>query len=273
MPTTATATTTVSANLFSNIVTVDQTPEQVTVAVMAAMKFSADKFTDDSPEVDTDAARIAVTNYARNYSGSNGFMQAMCEKASNHTFNPSVAMVRGILNIMRADAKKPVTVNTKMTTTPTAIDFNSVNVPHAVQPGTYSVVLGSVHDYVTIEISTAEEFIAKTSFPKGTLVAAYLAGADNDGDYIPFAFVTPDGAAIVYKRYRDTHPRQAQALKILANGTKDEQIAHGMAYAMQAGVCWRCGRTLTVPTSIGRGLGPICYQKIVGETLDGSWED
>jgi SNF2 family DNA or RNA helicase len=35
----------------------------------------------------------------------------------------------------------------------------------------------------------------------------------------------------------------------------------GLSYAMNSGRCWKCGRELTVPASIHRGLGPDCAQQ------------
>ena len=51
--------------------------------------------------------------------------------------------------------------------------------------------------------------------------------------------------------------RQLEAWKIISSDPKGA----GEAYALESANCFRCGRKLTVPVSIHRGLGPECASK------------
>jgi hypothetical protein len=79
-------------------------------------------------------------------------------------------------------------------------------------------------------------------------------------DYINFAFTNGDHGevrAYIWKRFR-VHTRLDRALNHLLRNPIDA----GEAYALESGRCWRCGRRLTVPASIHRGLGPECAKKV-----------
>lgn len=78
----------------------------------------------------------------------------------------------------------------------------------------------------------------------GTLYVKY------EGDYA--GKITPDGKL---KRVADVNP--AQLLPALAAVERDPQEA-AIAYGRATGRCSICGRELTDPESIARGIGPIC---------------
>ena len=96
----------------------------------------------------------------------------------------------------------------------------------------------------------------------GEKVVDYLRGADNTKDYTGFAFLTPHGKKgmwQVWKKYSGTQARRlVQALEVLHR----DPAQAGLAYALRSGNCYRCGRVLTVPASICRGLGPVCNGKV-----------
>ncbi len=66
----------------------------------------------------------------------------------------------------------------------------------------------------------------------------------------------------IWKRYKDDGVL-AQAVKVLVADPK----AAALAYARISGNCSVCGRTLTVPESIDRGIGPICLFTSVHRVL------
>lgn len=95
----------------------------------------------------------------------------------------------------------------------------------------------------------------------GKFIASYMSGPDNDRDFQGFAFVDPRSKAVhVWKRCKDINPRWISAIRVVL-GTEDH-AAMREAYAMRSGRCSRCGRTLTVPASLHRGLGPECATKV-----------
>lgn len=126
---------------------------------------------------------------------------------------------------------------------------------NTVNDGTYTLVYKD-GSHFTFEVKTAI---------KGALVGkrivSYLAGSDNESDYMGFAFLNDDKVN-VWKKFRggilDTRARH---LEILFNMPERLEEA-GMAYALNSGCCRRCHRTLTVPASIHRGYGPECIKHV-----------
>jgi len=93
---------------------------------------------------------------------------------------------------------------------------------------------------------------------RGWRVVDYLSGPDNERDYTGFAFIQSSTHKwSIWKRFKD-NGRLAHALEVL-HRDPDET---GMAYALKASRCRRCGRKLTVPASVNQGYGPECVNKI-----------
>lgn len=126
-----------------------------------------------------------------------------------------------------------------------------------VHNGTYTIVLNEKGDYRTLRIVDAPETMNK---PQGTQIAQFLSGADNTANYTGFAFVSGSRVGIWSKFKADSV--LAKALNILLTADKEQQADYGQAYAIESNNCWRCGRKLTVPASVNRGLGPICAEKL-----------
>lgn len=132
---------------------------------------------------------------------------------------------------------------------------------HFVEDGFYTIVFDeATDDRITLRVYPHWE---KEKADRGEKVVAYLRGADNTKDYTQFAFLTPHGARgmwSIWSRFRNTagHVRLEQALEVLHR----DPDAAGLEYAIRSGNCYRCGRLLTVPASICRGLGPVCADKV-----------
>lgn len=131
----------------------------------------------------------------------------------------------------------------------------SVGAP-VVADGTYTVVVSATGEYNTIRLRKAGDW-AK-GLPEWAQVAAYLSGSDNESDYKQFAFVIGREVRIWKQFHGDSS--LAAALRYLVSDAEVAKDA-GMMYALESGNCYRCGRKLTVPASIHRGLGPICADK------------
>lgn len=86
-------------------------------------------------------------------------------------------------------------------------------------------------------------------------IATYLAGSDNENDYVGFAFVNGRRFNVWRKFAANENSRIVEALRTLLQGDPGEA---GLRYAMTSSNCFRCGRRLTVPASIHAGLGPEC---------------
>lgn len=84
----------------------------------------------------------------------------------------------------------------------------------------------------------------------GSLYVKYLFGSDNTSDYRYAGTLAPDGTWFG----KGGNGRVAEALTVVLGDPKTA----GMAYALESGNCYVCGRLLTDPTSIELGIGPIC---------------
>lgn len=122
---------------------------------------------------------------------------------------------------------------------------------------TFTVVLDETGAYRTLKLTDCPDHMGK---PSGTQIASFLSGADNESNYTGFAFVFGSRFAVWSKFKADS--KLALALKKLLAADRDAQIEFGHAYAIESGNCSRCGRKLTVPASIHRGLGPKCAEMI-----------
>ncbi len=91
---------------------------------------------------------------------------------------------------------------------------------------------------------------------RGKVVVGYLAGPDNDSDYINFGNGITEQTMRVWNRFSE-ESLLVEGLRFLLD-SNDAQLRAGEMYAIESGNCWRCGRTLTVPASVSRGLGPVC---------------
>lgn len=118
--------------------------------------------------------------------------------------------------------------------------------------GTYSLVWND-GTYRTLKVHTP-----KQGNLAGKRIAAFLRGQDNEGDYTGFAFINDNGTFAIWKRFRDNTDLRT-ALQALCQPEKAAEA--GLAYALESGNCYRCGRKLTVPASIHAGMGPDCAKK------------
>jgi len=122
--------------------------------------------------------------------------------------------------------------------------------------GIYTIADGSGHTTLKVTKNAA--------WCDGKTVVAYLCGSDNEVNYKGFAFITESGVK-VWKKFAD-NGRLVAAAQFLATGSLDEAreafLNLAEAYALRSGNCLACGRTLTVPASVNRGLGPVCAENL-----------
>lgn len=92
-----------------------------------------------------------------------------------------------------------------------------------------------------------------------------LRGSDNTKDYVYIGCYFADTKNfVVEKSYRNTDvsgwPKSIRAIRYLFNNLDDVPY---LLHVYHNGKCCRCGRTLTTPESIRKGIGPEC-EKIGG---------
>lgn len=202
------------------------------------------KFVDDDLET-TPELRLVAVEYIKKYKGNFSYMKDL---QTREVLSP--AQLRGALNVALNEArweeeqsKREQTIKIDFKDRSITPTFYTPEVPN----GTYTIDFGG--DYVTIRLDKCK----LKGLPEGTQIASYLAGPDNESDFVGFAFV--QGETIKLWRKFEASVRLARGLKALLS---EDPAPLGEAYALRSGNCYRCGRKLTVPFSIYRGLGPIC---------------
>ena len=122
-----------------------------------------------------------------------------------------------------------------------------------IHDGYFTVTTSGGHR--TFRVHTQDQ---DASFAPGKQVIAFLSGPCNEGDYTSFAFVA-NGQVYPWKRFQHGYDTIIAAARFLVGG--DYQAA-GKMFALESGLCYVCGRTLTDPLSIETGIGPICASRI-----------
>ena len=88
-----------------------------------------------------------------------------------------------------------------------------------------------------------------------------LNGSDNTSDYRYIGFIVKSNVGLNAGKkglpMADSYRALDWALKHMANGNMPE----GLEF-YHSGSCGKCGRELTVPESIVRGMGPVCAGKV-----------
>src|SRR6516225_9516418 len=106
--------------------------------------------------------------------------------------------------------------------------------------------------YRTLRLKTLTE---------GALAGRTILSIKNGSDFEGAAFVK-EGAVYFWKRFKAANtPERLERIKRAFDRVARDPQAAGLAFAMREGACYRCGRTLTVPASVHRGLGPECARK------------
>ena len=127
--------------------------------------------------------------------------------------------------------------------------------------GTFTIVRESDGKRVTIRIrdtTFARHVGGRAAGQESRTIAEFLSGPDNEADYTGFAFVdVAAGTYAIWAKQKRGEAWFSWALDVL----KGDPVAAGEAYAMASGKCWKCGRRLTVPASLHRGMGPECAKR------------
>lgn len=90
-----------------------------------------------------------------------------------------------------------------------------------------------------------------------------LSGPDNEGDYTYIGMLLPEGPAVKLTK-KSKMTQDSVPVRVVNWALKQIKLGRPLppGYAVQhEGKCCRCGRTLTTPESIERGIGPECAKK------------
>ena len=127
-----------------------------------------------------------------------------------------------------------------------------------IENGTYTIVFDEDDAYYRT-LRLRDDF--RADGPEGAQVVEHLVGPDNELDFAGCAFLE-GGRLRVWKRFRggELQRELEDAVRALVGGDVDPGEARE-AYAIRSGRCSACGRKLTVPASLHRGMGPDCAEK------------
>jgi len=89
---------------------------------------------------------------------------------------------------------------------------------------------------------------------------SYLSGQDNENDYFYLGTIFPEGQFTLTKNSRVT--QEATVFKAFQYVWNRIDKLDDSFRVYHEGSCGRCGRTLTDPESIRRGIGPECYRHL-----------
>lgn len=104
---------------------------------------------------------------------------------------------------------------------------------------------------------------AGTGAFEGRQVVSYLAGPNNEADYVGFGTIAGTDLKVWRRFSNEAEGKRSHiltALALLRTSGRAEEF--GKAYALESGNCWKCGRTLTTPESVAAGIGPKCASKL-----------
>jgi hypothetical protein len=191
-----------------------------------------------------------------------GYMRSLLEQVGEETYElpkPITEMTRREASeqITRLLAKKETMPKPKNPDENVAVtlpaNVNGVQVPQ----GTYTVVFDAEKDdRITLRFKVPP--VSRRWH--GIQLVSYLAGPDNEYDYVRCANWTDDGYR-VWARFKEDG-RVRTAIEYLSSADKEKMAEAGYLYSLKSSNCYRCGRRLTVPASIHRGLGPDCAELV-----------
>jgi hypothetical protein len=222
-----------------NFATVTDAESFIVENQIAGRKFEV---TDLTPEL-VKAAKVIALNWIAPSNGywANNFMYDMKTKAMGKGL--SAGQAKGVLNVVRAEAKPAAPVAAKAD-----LELNVAKVRTA----RFRVVPDDGQS-IAIRLSVPTMW---TDAPKGT---RKLSVRQADG-WSTVGKISPEGGVQVFKKAGPAlEARIRQALFILANA--DDDLVFILDYAMDGSECGFCGKELDTVESLTVGYGPSCAKK------------
>jgi hypothetical protein len=130
-----------------------------------------------------------------------------------------------------------------------------------IHTGTYTIENNSTGDYRTFLVKHRQP--EDKEFMPGKRLVGLLTGPDNFHDFKLFGYVDENSDSItVFKKHKSTvYEKYARMIDVLIglHPTDDERLKN---YTVrESRLCRRCGRKLTTPESLTKGIGPECEEK------------
>lgn len=137
----------------------------------------------------------------------------------------------------------------------------------------YDFMLAGNATLTLVSTKTQARFTYKVRAPeerKGNVshFVSLLNGSDNEGSYIYLGLVRNGNGGYRYEHGKKARvgadAASAKAFAWFWGNVVGRRELPASVELWHAGTCGRCGRTLTVPESIERGIGPECWNKMGG---------
>lgn len=124
--------------------------------------------------------------------------------------------------------------------------------------------------FTLVSKATGTRITYRVAYPKdkatgkvdrtGLMFVSVLTGPDNERSYSYLGFITPTGEYIFGTAKTKILPSapSARAFRWFYDELVRKNRLHDKLEVWHEGKCGRCGRTLTVPSSIASGFGPEC---------------
>ena len=135
---------------------------------------------------------------------------------------------------------------------------------HTLPPGRALTYITAGHGKATLVGETARyTYSFNTSKDDRLVFVRVLTGSDNENDYtyIGYIPVVDNGGVlrlVAGKKGSPGHLAFVGLAWYIHQAQTKPELAEKLTF-MHEGTCGKCGRTLTTPESIERGIGPKCY--------------
>ena len=127
-------------------------------------------------------------------------------------------------------------------------------------------ITGGKATFTLVSISTGARFTFKVSEARnetGLFFVSVLNGPDNWNNYAYLGLLQNGGFRHTAKSQVSQNAKSFDTISwFFRNWAKDTGNTLGQVQFWHEGKCGACGRKLTVPASIERGLGPVCAEAI-----------
>jgi hypothetical protein len=117
------------------------------------------------------------------------------------------------------------------------------------------------------KLATGERFTYEISKPEpfyGSFFASVMKGSDNESDYRYIAMMSGSDLRLRFTKGSRFAPdtKEARGLQFVLDVVAGRKVLPAGFELRRSSKCGRCGRKLTVPSSIDAGIGPECAGKI-----------
>ena len=127
----------------------------------------------------------------------------------------------------------------------------------------HTMILAGKANFTLVGQST--RFTYKVDAPKvdtGVRFVRVMTGPDNNTSYTYAGYLNKRGKLVTGRKARIKADAQSMQAFAWAWERISRGVMPGNMEVWHSGECAKCGRKLTVPESVGRGIGPVCIERL-----------